>query len=189
MNRLGIPVKVALVGVGENLQDQFNNELIYKTTTIATYNGEAPYVTYGNVDDYIHNDSFATTSSANSRIKEWAAIVSQANDNSVPASAIESLLRVQYDLVFNSKVPTAEILTTATGQTLLSPYWGLLPFSRGSVHISSADPTVLPTIDTKFGLLDIDTKFQIAISKLIREFWNTEPVRGLGVEITRCAST
>lgn len=53
------------------------------------------------------------------------------------------------------------------------------------MHISSKDPAVLPKIDPKFGLLDIDVKVQIAISRLIREFWASEPIRGLvGVETT-----
>ena len=173
-------MKVALPGIGENLQDQITNEFIYTTSTNTTYVGEAPYVTYGNIIDYFHNASSAIATSANSSIKYWATTVSQANNNSIPTSALESLLRIQYDLVFNKKISTAEILTTASSQQLLSPFWGLLPFSRGSVHISSADPTVFPTIDPKFGLLDIDVKVQIAIARLIRDFWDTEPVKALG---------
>lgn len=59
-----------------------------------------------------------------------------------------------------------------------------MPFSRGNVHIASADPLAYPQINPNFFLVDYDLKVQVAIAKWTRKFWTTEPVAALVEELS-----
>jgi choline dehydrogenase-like flavoprotein len=51
-----------------------------------------------------------------------------------------------------------------------------LPLSRGSIHITSSNPAVAPSINTNFFQLPIDMYVQVAIAIRIREFFATAPM-------------
>lgn len=92
---------------------------------------------------------------------------------------MEKLLRLQHDLIFKHNVTIAEILSIpAAGGTLFSNFWTLLPFSRGSVHLGSADEIDKPVIDPRFFLADFDIAATTATGRLAQRFWNSDPVRG-----------
>lgn len=181
LSKLRIPIKVSLPGVGENLQDQPLTGLTLQGNT--TFNGTTSYATFG-----LLSDIFPTVPSSN--ITGWAAVVSASMNNSLGVSALTHLFRIQYDLL-SKGVPDAETIigTTATyglgpSGYLSSAFWLLMPFSRGNVHISSANASVHPEINPNFFVVDYDLKVQIAIAKWTRKFWNTKPMRAMVTEVS-----
>ncbi|KAI9793364.1 MAG: hypothetical protein M1816_000256 [Peltula sp. TS41687] len=178
MSQYGISTKIALPGVGENLQDQTNSLHLYTSNENRTALG--PYVAFTDLQDLFGKDAAAEfASSTNASITAWAAAVSNANHNAISASALEYLFQIQHNLVFQQAFPSAEIITTFFGNIVGSAFWGLVPFSRGSVHIASADPLTYPRINPNFFLIDFDLTVQVALAKQARKFWATAPISTL----------
>lgn len=57
--------------------------------------------------------------------------------------------------------------------------WQLLPFSRGTVKITSSDPFTKPQINVNYFSVDLDLDIQVASSKLIRKLFKTAPLSTL----------
>ncbi|ESZ96297.1 hypothetical protein SBOR_3352 [Sclerotinia borealis F-4128] len=181
LRKYGIPINIILPGVGENLQDQPNNVLIYQGNT--TYNGTVPYVTYAPLSSILPSVPAAN-------ISTWASSISAAINSSISPGAMNYLLTIQNDLI-NQNVPDIEVIfgntvTLGSGPSVYldTAFWGLLPFSRGNVHISSSDPTIYPTINPNFFLVDFDLKVQVAIAKWTRKFWAAKPLGSAFTEIS-----
>lgn len=181
LSQYGIETKVDLPAVGENLQDQPNVAFAYQSN--ATYNGTTGYVTYGSIADFL-----GLMPSAN--VSDWATTVSNAINNTVSASALTHLLQIQYDLL-KSGVPDAETIAGTTVQFGQGPsgyvgaaFWLLMPFSRGNVHIASADPLAYPAINPNYFLIDFDLQVQVAIAKWTRRFWTSDPVGSVFTEVS-----
>lgn len=165
------------------MQDQINSALLY-TGNNSKSSGQTPYVTYATMYDFFGDSAASIAEETRANLSSWAAIVAEANNNSVPAKALEYLFGIQHDLLFKQNISSLEILTAVSGPSFSNPYWGLIPFSRGSVHIKSSDPLAYPAIDPKFFLIDFDGQVMVAAAKLIRKFWATRPVSGIVVEET-----
>ena len=140
-------------------------------------------MTYGSVSDF-----FGSLPEAN--LSNWAGQVSNEIKNSVSASSLEYLYKIQYDLL-QKGVPDAETIIGSTvayglGVTdfLGAAMWLLMPFSRGNVHIGSADPLAYPLINPNYFLVDFDLRIQVAIAKWTRKFYETEPIRSFVTEIS-----
>ncbi|KAH6714358.1 GMC oxidoreductase-domain-containing protein [Leptodontidium sp. MPI-SDFR-AT-0119] len=84
LTKLGIDIKVALPGVGENLQDQLDLTLSYTAKNATPAN-----------------------------LRNWAETVAFAS-NHVRPDAIESIFRCQHDLIFEKKVAIGEITMTSS---------------------------------------------------------------------------
>ena len=167
--------------MGENLQDQPNVAFAYESNTI--FNGTTGYVTYGSLSDFL-----SPLPAAN--ISEWATTVSSAINNTISASTLTQLFEIQYNLL-KAGVPDAETIAGTTVQFGAGPsaylgaaFWLLMPFSRGNVHICSADPLVYPLINPNYFLVDFDLDVQVAIAKWTRKFWTTEPVGSIVTEVS-----
>ncbi|KKP00902.1 glucose oxidase [Trichoderma harzianum] len=174
LEELGIETVVDLPGVGENMIDQPNMALSYLTNT--TFPGYAPYATFVNATS-LFGDGFKRVSDVTKLLlPRWARQISKETNRALNATAVEQLLRVQYDLIFEKDVTIAEILSTASGTGAFSAYWGTLPFSRGSVHLNSTDDINTPKIDPRFMAIDFDMIVQIATGRLAATFWNTPPI-------------
>lgn len=91
---------------------------------------------------------------------------------------LEKSLRLQADVIFrpNSTVPLAEILLAPSGNTFVIPFWNLLPFSRGEIHITSLDPLDYPSVNANFFQLPIDTYVNAAAAIIIRKYFATPPL-------------
>lgn len=172
---------MSLPGVGENLQDQPNTNIVMQGSTI--FNGTISYSTFGSLYDL-----FSTLPTHN--ITAWAGVVSAAINNSLTASALTRLFQIQSELLAQG-VPDAETFLETTYNLGLGPsaiaasaFWLLLPFSRGNVHISSPDANVYPDINPNFFLVDYDLEVQIAVAKWTRRFWDAEPLRGKYTELS-----
>ncbi|TVY56724.1 Glucose oxidase [Lachnellula cervina] len=181
LDKFGIPSKIVLPGVGENLMDQPNNAIVYNSSTI--FNGTTGYVTYATAAD------FHMEPPSDEDLPIWAEQVAAANNHAVNASSLEYIFKVQSQLL--KSVTNAEVfLSTGKGiglppsGLLATAFWLLMPFSRGSVHINSLDPLAYPTINPNYFLVDYDLKTQAAITKWVREFWMTTPMSSLASEIS-----
>lgn len=174
----GIETVVDLPTVGENLQDQINNNLAYTPPSnfTATYDdGSAQFVAYPTASQVLGgNTTFAADLKA--KLAAYADTVAIANGNVTKASDLLEFFEIQHDLSFGShEVPYSEVLIYLSDGSWGCQYWGLLPFSRGSIHIGSGDSTAGALINPNFFMLDFDAELQIQTAKFIREVMSTGP--------------
>ncbi|KAK1585795.1 GMC oxidoreductase [Colletotrichum navitas] len=168
----GIETVVNLPTVGENLQDQMNNGLSFAMKNI-TVDGALTTVAYPSAEQMFDNvDEVAA------KIKEslpaYAATVASVNGNVTQAADLLEFFEMQWSLIFESKIPIAEVLVNTAQGTWSSEYWGLLPFSRGSIHISEKS-TANAIINPNYFLLDWDLLHQVQTAKFIRKLYGTAP--------------
>lgn len=76
---------------------------------------------------------------------------------------------IHYDLIFKDQIPISEILLSPGDGRMDFSYWGLLPFSRGNIHIQSNDSTTPAAINPNYFQLDYDLKQQIGTAKAVRK--------------------
>ncbi|KAK1240545.1 hypothetical protein MKX07_004573 [Trichoderma sp. CBMAI-0711] len=174
LNGLGIETVVNSPGVGENLIDQSNVALTYSTKD--SFPGYAPYATFVNATSLFGDGVEALAASTKKSLPNWAQQIAAQTNGFISARAIEHRLQVQHDLIFKRGVTIAEILSSASGTTAISAYWDTLPFSRGSVHLSSANDINTPAINPRFLSVDFDLAVQVAIGRLATKFWTTAPI-------------
>ncbi|KAI1337836.1 GMC oxidoreductase [Xylariaceae sp. FL0016] len=173
---LGIRPIVDLPGVGEHMQEQPLNTVIYETSENFS-STIVPYATFATAYDLFGCETANLGASIEAKIPRWAEQVSAASqEGALNASAIEKLFRVKHDLIFKKNVTIVETISTGSSSNLISSLWLLLPFSWGSVHLKSAEAINDPAIDPRYFLVDFDMDVQIALARLSREFWNTEPI-------------
>ena len=165
--------------MGENLQDQLNNGLTYNGNAKTTYTGQRGYAVYPNVTDIFGSSTKSVASSVKSAIPSHASAVAAQSNNASTAAELQNEFTIQYNLLFQSQVPVAEVIFYPSGTSLASQFWGLLPFARGNVHISSPDPTAQPTINPNYWMLGWDQEAQVGIAKWIRKLFATAPVSNL----------
>ncbi|CAI7620673.1 unnamed protein product [Penicillium bialowiezense] len=176
LSKYGIDTKLNIPTVGENLQDQMNNGLQFDAKK--SYNMSADYVAYPSAAQLFSNHT-AVGKDLLRKLPAYAAQVASANGNITKARDLQRFFKIQWDLIFKAGIPVAEILLEPSGTTYDTEYWGSVPFSRGSVHLSSADPTAAATIDPKYFMLDFDLHAQVEAARFIREVFNTEPFAGM----------
>ncbi|KAJ5232801.1 hypothetical protein N7468_005757 [Penicillium chermesinum] len=168
LSKYNIKTKVNLPTVGENLQDQMNNELAWESRV--NHTGTADYLL--------------------KKLPAYAAQIASANGNVTRAEDILRFFKIQWDLIFKSHIPVAEILVEPSGNTYTMEYWGSVPFSRGNIHISSSDPAAPANIDPKYFMLDFDLHSQAQAARFIRTLFNTHPFAATaGAETTPSLST
>ncbi|KAL1798058.1 hypothetical protein ACET3X_004664 [Alternaria dauci] len=171
-----VDVIVDLPFVGENLQDQTTTDTFYTNNNSTEFTGLAGYAAYFNVDDvFDSSDLAAFNASIASALKDYAERTANAS-GIIDSAVTEKLFRMQYDLIFKNKIPISEIIISpaATGPVTIE-YWGLLPFSRGSIHINSSNASAPAKINPNYFMLDYDIQQQIATAKMARKFANTAP--------------
>ncbi|KAI0866784.1 GMC oxidoreductase [Xylaria cubensis] len=173
LKKLGIETLIDLPGVGEYLQEQPNTILLYSSTYNAS--GSAPYATFSTAQDLFGDKTSAMKASTSAQIPDWAKKVVAASNGGIEEANVEKLLRTQHDLIFNKNVTIGESLSTFSG-VLVSAMWLLLPFSWGSVHLTSVDAINTPAIDPRYFLVDFDLDVQIALARQAQRFWHTKPV-------------
>ncbi|KAK4675024.1 hypothetical protein QC764_000190 [Podospora pseudoanserina] len=192
LKRLGIPVVVSLPGVGENFQDQGNNIVFYNTTANAT--GAVVSQTWASPADVFGSDLADIANSTRNELPRWADLIVSASGDAgalLNRSAVEAVLRAQHDLVFGDSegaTTLVEFVTTAFGNgMLMSQHWTLFPFSRGSVHLASADVSKInePRIDPRFNLVDFDITAQTQAAKLAARLGKTDALGPLVSERIR----
>lgn len=173
------------------MQDQTHDILEATTSPSApTFVGFAPYVTYITARDLFGANLSSVEATVRSSIRSYATLNVAASSNATTLAIQEHLLTLQADLIFNNAdtLPIVEIFvdTGAVTDTILVPVWLLLPFGRGSVHISSASPLnfTTPNIDPNFFMNPFDAAVQAAAARFTRRIFTTAPLsRFVGTQI------
>ncbi|TLS30500.1 hypothetical protein PpBr36_02484 [Pyricularia pennisetigena] len=182
---LGINVTVDLPGVGENLQEQPNTSLNYGLR--ASLTGQNGMQAYATAADVFGSNTRAVAAATLANITSYAKLAVDASGGPtfLNQTAVETLMRVQHDLLFNQNVTAAEYLTfVRQGGSLSLNFWWLYPFSRGSVHLSrdslaNASVVVQPTIDPRLNMVPFDVTAQAMVAKLADKFSETSPIKDL----------
>ena len=179
-----IPLKVSLPSVGFNLQDQPMLGILHPAGTTQNFTGYPTFVTFATARDLFGDNVTNVEAYIRSQIPVYArAISTRAAPNATTSAIQEKLLSAQADLIFRDLIPVAEILTAAIDTTVLAPLWNLLPFSRGSVHISTSTET--PIIDPNFLMTDWDGIAVAATGRLTRRYLAAGVAAGwAGPEVT-----
>ncbi|KAI0911460.1 GMC oxidoreductase [Ustulina deusta] len=177
LNSLGIKTEIDLPGVGEHLQEQPNTAIAYVDTL--NLSGSAPFATFSTAQDMFGDELSSIEASTLASIPDWAEKVAAASNGAVKAQNVEKLFRIQHDSIFRQNVTIGETLTAIFPGAFVSAVWLLLPFSWGSVHLTSAEAINAPAIDPKYFLVDFDLAVQIRLGRLAQRLWHTKPVSDL----------
>lgn len=169
-----IPVVVDLPTVGENLQDQMNNALAFGDNN--TLVGSDSFVAYPTVADLFGADLPAFRANISSSLSAYANKVAEASNNVVSKADLLFAFKMQYDLIFNTQTPILEIYMTPAADVFSFQNWILLPFSRGNIHITSANASAAAAINPNYFMLDFDLQIQIASLKYVRKAMATAPL-------------
>ena len=164
--------------VGENLQDQTTTDTSYNSTE--EFAGAGGFIGYYNVDD-VYGDMAANISAAvNQSISEYARRTAEASGDVVSQETLERLFQIQHEIIFKHKAVISEVIVNApnSGSTLIE-YWGLLPFSRGNIHIQSSNASAPASINPNYFMLDWDMKQQIGTAKMARAVADAAPFKDL----------
>jgi len=174
-----LPLAHPLSSVGENLQDPPNTNAAYLSSRNAT--GYPPYVTYATAADLFGTNLSAVRDHTYASIPVYAAARSAFSSGAFSSAAQQVLLRQQADFIFKHNVAVAEILTPAMDSMLLTAFWDLLPFLRGSVHINTLEdgrpPT--PAINPNSFQFEWDAILQSATVRLARRALQSTPLSGI----------
>lgn len=183
LKKYNIPVKVSLPHVGENLQDQTTGSAAFDANlTALDPTGSAGFVGYFSAPDIFGSNFSALSAEVKSQLAEYAATTVKATGGVISTKVTESLFELHHSLIFDSHLPISEILISPSESSVSISYWGLLPFSRGRIHISSSDAsTHAANIDPNYFLLPYDVEQQIGTAKMSRAAGSA---RGLGPYIT-----
>ncbi|KAL4925455.1 GMC family oxidoreductase [Aspergillus undulatus] len=177
LEKYDIPVKVDLPTVGENLQDQTNNALTWESNDVLT--GLATFSALPSVNQFYGEKAAALASYVKANLASYAKNVSIASNGVVKESDLLTAFELQYDLIFKSQVPYAELVFSPSGQSFATEYWPLLPFSRGNVHIQSANTSQIPAINPRYFMFEQDAEAQVQVAQYIRKAFGTAPLSGI----------
>ncbi|KAF2994301.1 hypothetical protein E8E14_001789 [Neopestalotiopsis sp. 37M] len=170
----GIDVKVDLPGVGEGMQDQQLVGLTYLTSQDIT--GYHPYITFLSAKDLFGNETSATAEATDAKIATWAQIVSDASNGALSPENLETRFRTQHDLIFKENVTLVETSPYIAGGVIAAVVWTLMPFSWGSVHLSTSSAADYPVIDSQFISVDFDVDVLTAAGRLSQQLYGTAPL-------------
>ncbi|CAD6911302.1 unnamed protein product [Tilletia controversa] len=170
LSKLRVPLKVNLLGVGANLQEQTNGVLGIPNGTIP-YGGVGPgnVVAFGSVAQLMPNNVTAVRQAIESKYTTWArdAVVAGAAVNS---AGLIAQWKLAVSALFDYNVGATEFLFTTGFPT--NDYgielWPLLPFSRGYVHAVSADAFSNATVNPRYFSVPFDMDLQVASSRAAR---------------------
>ena len=173
----GIGVKVGLPTVGENLQDQPNVGIA--ASAEKNWTGYPPFSTFATASDLFGTNVSNVGSHVSGQIPAYAATIVSHSNNAYTLNMVEKQLQIQADLIFNQSTPCVEALAFPTEKSMIGVFWGLLPFSRESVHLNSTDPSSNPLINPNFFMLEWDAILQTAAANLVRKAIHTAPLGDL----------
>ncbi|KAI7265502.1 GMC oxidoreductase [Hortaea werneckii] len=174
----GINVTVDNPFVGENLQDQTTTDTSYNAT--AEFKGAGGFIGYFNVDDVYGDKTANVSASIKQSIPQYARKTAKSSGNVLSAQTLERLFSIQHDIIFKEKAVISEVIVNApsSGSSLLE-YWGLMPFSRGNIHIQSANASAPAAINPNYFMLKWDMMQQVGTAKMARAVANTSPFKDL----------
>jgi len=140
-------------------------------------NGPSDAIAYPNIYQLFGSEASAKVSQIQGNLSTWA---TSQGGNALSASALEEIYQVQADLIINSNAPVVELFyDTGFPDDIGIDMWQLLPFSRGSVKITSTDPFTYPTIKVNYFGIGMDLDMQVAGARLARRIITSPPLSSL----------
>lgn len=181
LKSLDIPVMVNLSSVGENLQDQTNNALAYAGKD--DWFGSPTFSVYPSAKQLYGKNVAQFSDMVQSGLEDYAKNVSELSKGAVTKENLMEAFQFQHDLLYKYQAPFAEIVMLPIQNSFTAEYWTVLPFSRGSIHITSADASVPAEIDPRYFMFKPDLSAQVDVAQFIRKTFGTTPLKDLvGVE-------
>ncbi|KAF9527981.1 hypothetical protein CPB83DRAFT_932720 [Crepidotus variabilis] len=177
LKKFSIPSVIDLPSVGENLQDQANSGVA--ATSNHTWMGYPPYVTFLTAQDLFGANISTVEAQVRKNIPSYAALIAQKSNGAFKASVQERLLTTQVDLIFREAISLVEILNAPFSGAVIFPFWNLLPFARGSVHVNSQNLTAQPLINPNYFEFDFDLQVQVLAARIGRKALNTSPLNSV----------
>ncbi|KAJ7171206.1 alcohol oxidase [Mycena filopes] len=178
LSPLGISTQINLPTVGKNLQEQTMNSLGANGNGFDK-GGQGPSdaIAFPNIYQLFGSAASAKVSQIQGNLSSWA--TSQAG-SALSAAALEEIYQVQAGLIINNNAPVVELFfDSGFPDDLGIDMWQLLPFSRGSVKITSTDPFTYPTIKVNYFSVGMDLDMQVAGARLARRILTTAPLSSL----------
>ncbi|KAJ3510668.1 hypothetical protein NLJ89_g4541 [Agrocybe chaxingu] len=175
---LGIATQIDLKSVGKNLQEQTMSTMGAGGTGFDVGGrGPSNAIAYPNLYQIFGSNANAAVNKIRSSISSWAA--SQASAG-LSANALQQIFQVQADLIINNNAPVVELFSDTGYPTKLGMLvWNLLPFSRGSVSITSSNPFQKPKVQVNYFSVDVDLDIQVNGARLARKILTTAPMSSL----------
>lgn len=162
---LGIEVKHALKGVGQNFQDHFLTRVVADVKDVGTLNERSRGIRFvGELMKYTFQGRGMLT---------YAASLLAASVKVLPESATPDMQALFSSGSF-APGPTRK-LDTKPGMT--SGIWQMRPESRGHVLARSADPRDQPVINPNYLAEDRDQRSMIAGLRLVRDWFNAPALK------------
>ncbi|KAL4892702.1 GMC oxidoreductase-domain-containing protein [Aspergillus ambiguus] len=156
--------------VGLNMQDQTTTTVRARAKPSAAGQGQAVY--FANFTEVFGDNTPMAIELLNTKLDQWA-------EETVARGGFQNAtaLKIQYenyrDWLLNEDVAYAELFMDTNGQINFD-LWDLIPFTRGSTHISHGDPYLQSFAnDPKFLLNELDLLGQAAASMLARKLQNS----------------
>ncbi|KAI0163409.1 glucose oxidase [Pestalotiopsis sp. NC0098] len=174
LSSYGIDVQVDLPGVGEGMSDQQLVGLVYDTSE--NIPGFHPFVTFVNAQDLFGNETASTAESTAAKIATWAQAVSESSNGALGPEALEARFQLQHDLIFQANVSVVEVMPYISAGTIASVVWVLMPFSWGSVHLSTPSAADAPLVDPRYIAVDFDVDVLAAAGRLSQRLYDAAPV-------------
>ncbi|KAF7378064.1 Glucose oxidase [Mycena sanguinolenta] len=139
--------------------------------------GPSDAIAYPNIYQLFGSQASTKVAQIQGNLSTWAA--SQAS-SALSASALEQIFQVQADLIINSNAPVVELFfDTGFPNALGIDMWQLLPFSRGTVKITSTDPFTYPAIKVNYFSASMDLDIQVAGARLARKILSSPPLSSI----------
>jgi choline dehydrogenase-like flavoprotein len=178
LEHLGIEVKVNAPFVGENLQDQTTVDTNYDANM--NFTGAGGFIGYFNATDVWENSTAAFGKTIKASLEQYANRTVEATGGITDRETLLKLFKIQHELIFEDEVVISEIIVNPpSASSGLIEYWGLMPFSRGNIHIKSANASAPAAINPNFFMLDYDIKQQIATARTARKIAMTAPLSNI----------
>jgi choline dehydrogenase-like flavoprotein len=182
LKKFNIKQLVDLPGVGANLIDQpgtavsallnaanASNPLLDDNVNIF-----GPIISLVNINQLFGNRSAIEKQKLiNGNPKRATAAV--ATGGAATLEGASKLFSTQTALIVEGKMPVGEVIGEAFPFVMSSIFWPSLPFSRGHVHIGSADPLADPVITPRFFTDQFDLDAGVQLAKQSRVMFQSTP--------------
>ncbi|KAG8834795.1 hypothetical protein FRC18_001469 [Serendipita sp. 400] len=186
LHSLGITPVINLPTVGKNLQEQPMSMLGAnppKNSNLGGGTGPNGAIAFPNLYELLGSQANATATTIQQSLDAWANTM---KDNALSKDALKTIYQTQADLIVRGRAPVVEMFYNTGWPNAIGVYvWTLLPFSRGTVQITSSRMFDMPRITLNTFRVDTDLTIQTASCKLIRKLFRTQPFSDLvGEEAT-----
>lgn len=133
---------------------------------------------YLNARDIFGNETEQLSQHVKLSISAWADEAVAVSGGIANRTAIQQLFEIQHAMIFGDEAVISEVLVKAPfdGSSSIS-FWGLMPFSRGNMHIASANASAPAHINPNYFQFDFDISQAVGTVKAARRNANTAPLK------------